>query len=48
MFEAVTQMLGRAGTRQLPSAKRGLVSGFGMVGYGRGLSSATVILEAAA
>ena len=45
MTEAVTQMVGHAGDRQLKRASRGLVSGFGMVGYGKGLSSATVILE---
>ena len=48
MFEAVTQLLGQAGARQIPSPTTGLVSGFGMVGYGRGLSSAAVVLKAAA
>lgn len=47
MFEAITQLLGDADGRQLGSARVGLVSGFGMVGYGRGLSSATAILAAA-
>lgn len=42
-FEAATQLLGEAGDRQL-DAELGLVSGFGMVGYGRGLSSAAMIL----
>lgn len=45
VYEGVTQLLGMAGERQLPQAHVGLVSGFGMVGYGKGLSSATVILE---
>jgi len=40
----VTQLLGEAGTRQIPNAELGLVSGFGMVGYGKGLSSGTVVL----
>jgi acetyl-CoA acetyltransferase len=44
-FEAVTQLLGRAGERQLDDPSLGLVSGFGMVGYGKGLSSATAILR---
>lgn len=46
MVEAVVQLLGRAGERQLDSPRRGIVSGFGMVGYGKGLSSAAAILEA--
>jgi acetyl-CoA acetyltransferase len=46
IFEAVTQLLGRADKRQVESARLGLVSGFGMVGYGKGLSSAAAILEA--
>lgn len=45
LHEAVAQLLGVAGRRQLRQARLGLVSGFGMVGYGRGLSSAAVILE---
>lgn len=45
MVEAVLQMLGQAGGRQLRSPHLGLVSGFGMVGYGKGLSSAAVILS---
>jgi acetyl-CoA acetyltransferase len=46
MVEAVLQLLGQAGERQLDSPRLGLVSGFGMVGYGKGLSSAAVILRA--
>lgn len=46
LFEAVTQLLGRAGGRQI-RCKRGLVSGYGMVAYGRGLSSSAAILERA-
>lgn len=45
MVEAVLQLLGQAGQRQLGSPQLGLVSGFGMVGYGKGLSSAAAILS---
>jgi acetyl-CoA acetyltransferase len=45
MVEAVLQLLGQAGDRQLDSPRLGLVSGFGMVGYGKGLSSAATILR---
>jgi acetyl-CoA acetyltransferase len=45
MFEAVVQLLGQAGERQLDAPRLGLVSGFGMVGYGKGLSSAAIILS---
>ena len=44
VFEGVTQLLGRAGARQV-RCQRGLVSGYGMVAYGRGLSSSAAILE---
>jgi acetyl-CoA acetyltransferase len=44
VFESVTQLLGRAGERQV-RCERGLVSGYGMVAYGRGLSSSAAILE---
>lgn len=44
VFEGVTQLLGRAGERQV-RCERGLVSGYGMVAYGRGLSSSAAILE---
>jgi acetyl-CoA acetyltransferase len=44
LLEAVEQLLGRAGERQIPQASYGLVSGFGMVGYGKGLSSVAAIL----
>jgi acetyl-CoA acetyltransferase len=45
LYEAVTQLLGRAGKRQVGEAKRGLVSGYGMIAYGRGLCSSAAILE---
>jgi acetyl-CoA acetyltransferase len=46
VVEGVTQLMGRAGTRQV-ACRRGLVSGYGMVAYGRGLSSSVAILERA-
>jgi len=44
LVEGVTQLLGRAGKRQV-KCERGIVSGYGMVAYGRGLSSSAAILE---
>jgi acetyl-CoA acetyltransferase len=44
VYEAAVQLLGRAGARQL-QCRRGLVSGYGMVAYGRGLCSSAAILE---
>ncbi|CAN5256476.1 thiolase family protein [soil metagenome] len=45
VYEGVTQLLGRAGERQVPNARLGIVSGYGMVAYGRGLCSSAAILE---
>jgi acetyl-CoA acetyltransferase len=42
--EAVRQLRGEGGDRQVQGARCGLVSGFGMVGYGRGLSYSSAIL----
>jgi acetyl-CoA acetyltransferase len=44
VYEAAAQLLGRAGARQVKS-KRGLVAGYGMVAFGRGLCSSAAILE---
>jgi len=44
VYEGVTQLLGRAGERQV-KCRRGLVAGYGMIAYGRGLSSSAAILE---
>jgi acetyl-CoA acetyltransferase len=44
VVEGVMQLMGRAGARQV-ACQRGLVSGYGMIAYGRGLSSSVAILE---
>lgn len=44
VYEAAAQLLGTAGARQM-DCQRGLVSGYGMVAYGRGLCSSAAILE---
>jgi len=44
VYEGATQLLGRAGERQV-KCKRGVVSGYGMVAYGRGLCSSATVLE---
>lgn len=44
--EAVRQLRGEGGGRQVADARRGLVAGYGMVGYGHGLSASSIILEA--
>jgi len=42
--EALRQVLGLAGPTQVKNARVGLASGFGMINYDRGLSSAAAIL----
>ena len=44
VYEGVTQLLGRAAARQV-KCQRGVVAGYGMVAYGRGLCSSAAILE---
>jgi acetyl-CoA acetyltransferase len=46
MVEAIRQLTGAAGPRQVKAAKLGLVSGFGMINYDRGLGSGAAILAA--
>lgn len=45
MVEAIRQLTSAAGERQVKDAKTGLVSGYGMVNYDRGLASAAAILK---
>ena len=45
LVEAVQQLQHEAGERQVSGASRGLVSGYGLVSYGRGLCTAATVLE---
>ncbi|MEO3475366.1 thiolase family protein [Roseomonas sp. CAU 1739] len=45
--EAVRQLRREGGPRQVPKSRRALVSGYGMVAYGHGLSATAMILEGA-
>lgn len=47
LVEAVRQLTGQAGPTQITAAKRGLVSGFGMINYDRGVCATAAILTAA-
>ena len=44
LVEAIRQLTGQAAGRQVPGARRALVSGFGMINYDRGLGSGAAIL----
>ena len=47
MVEAIRQLTGEAAGRQVKNAELGLVSGFGMINYDRGLGSGAVVLQKA-
>jgi len=46
IVEVVRHLMGEAGERQVPGARYGLASGYGMVEYRYGMCAAAVILEA--
>ncbi|HBP28955.1 MAG: thiolase family protein [Advenella sp.] len=48
MNEAIRQLTGRAGSTQVERARIGMVSGFGMINYDRGLCTAAAILQSGA
>lgn len=45
VVETLRQLTGSAGSNQVANAKTGLVSGYGMINYDRGLCSSAVILQ---
>ena len=47
IVEATRQLRGEGGARQVANAKRGIISGFGMISYGHGLAAAATIVEQA-
>ena len=47
IVEATRQLRGEGGARQVANATRGIVSGYGMISYGHGLSASALILEKA-
>ena len=47
LTEAVRQLRGEGGTRQVAKARHALVSGYGMVAYGHGLSTSALIVGTA-
>ena len=44
LVEAIRQLTGAAGERSVEAAQVGLVSGFGMINYDRGLCSGAALL----
>jgi acetyl-CoA acetyltransferase len=47
LVEATRQLRGEGGRRQVKNAQRGVISAFGMISYGHGLSSSALIVEKA-
>lgn len=45
MAEAARQLKGEGGSRQVSQARRGMISGFGMISFGQGLAAAAAIVE---